>query len=197
MKIFPMQTRFGKGLVLFFLIGFLGGIILIHLLGESYLHQAGILSDYFIRQYKYIEIDFMDLFFYILEKRLKWGLLLWVAGFTAAGVPLGSLYTGWLGFSAGTLLSISMLKMGLKGMLFSVGAVVPQIFLYVPIWIFLLYHIHQKAERRKNRGPGMTAKDLDWRYVLIGIGTVLFLFFGVFVESYINPWVLRQILRLF
>lgn len=62
-----LESRFVKGIVIFFLAGFIGGILSVNLLGDGYLSQAGILSDFFLKQYKYLDIDGIGLFFYILE----------------------------------------------------------------------------------------------------------------------------------
>ena len=113
-----LESRFVKGLVIFFLAGFIGGILSVNLLGDGYLSQAGILSDFFLKQYKYLEIDGIGLFFYILEKRIKWVALLWILGYTVAGVPCAAAYTAWMGFCAGTLFSIGVLKLGMLGILF-------------------------------------------------------------------------------
>lgn len=187
MRNINLRSKFSKRIAILFLLGFAGGILLINLLGKSYLNQAGILSDYFLKQYKYLEIDSIQLFFYILEKRMKWVAVLWILGYTAIGIIAGGGYTLWFGFSAGTLLSISVLKLGVKGMLFCVGAMFPQILIYVPAWVFFLYAINSKAEKR----------NFDWGYTLAGIGMCLITLFGIFVESYMNPWVVKQILRIF
>lgn len=191
-----LESRFVKGLVIFFLAGFIGGILSVNLLGDGYLSQAGILSDFFLKQYKYLEIDGIGLFFYILEKRIKWVALLWILGYTVAGVPCAAAYTAWMGFSAGTLFSIGVLKLGMLGILFCAGAMVPQIFIFVPAWIFFLYGIYRKSVRR-NQGGRNPSGGIDWNYILIGVGMCLFLLFGILVESYINPWIVKRILRLF
>ncbi len=148
-----------KGLSYFFLAGFIGGILSVNLLGDGYLSQAGILSDFFLKQYKYLEIDGIGLFFYILEKRIKWVALLWILGYTVAGVPCAAAYTAWMGFCAGTLFSIGVLKLGMLGILFARGNGASDFFIYVPAWIFFLYGIYRKSARRNQGGRNPSGGD--------------------------------------
>lgn len=173
---------------LVFFLGFAMGIILINILGRGYLSEAGILSEYFLSQYKYMEINALDLFFYIMEKRIKWEVIVWVLGYTAIGVPCAVAFILWFGFAAGVLLSISVLKMGGAGILFCLAATLPQMLIYIPVWFMLIYNVYKKRERKGSA---------NWSYALVGVGALLFTGVGVLVESYINPLLLRQILRIF
>ena len=94
--------------------GLIGGVLFANLFGKNYLNQTGILSDYFLSKYKYMEIDYGNLFFYILGKRSVGILFLWIMGVTVLGCPAVWLYLVWYGFSAGMILSMSVMKFGVK-----------------------------------------------------------------------------------
>lgn len=194
MKRLNMEPRFVKGIIIIFFIGLLGGVLIVNLLKESFLNQAGILSDYFIRQYKYLEIDSGELFCYILGKRLKWILLLWILGFTVIGLLAGGIFTLWMGFTTGTLLSIGVLKLGVRGILFCIGAVFPQGLIYIPAWLLLLYGIYQRSGGRLLERKG-TGRKPELKYILLIVGICLFTILGILLESSINPWIVKLVLR--
>lgn len=180
-----------------FIAGFLAGIVGVNLWGKEDIRQAGILSTYYISQYKYLKIDSGALFFYLLFRRIKWPLLLWVLGFTAAGLPAALLYGVWLGASAGIVLTVGVMKMGLAGLLFCLGAMLPQNIIYLPVTAVFLYLICQKSKEHYQKGK--IAGGWHWdRYYAAAAGSVLLLLvLGILTESYVNPFILRQLLRLF
>ena len=104
----PLSRKF----LLFFMAGFLGGVIFSNLIGKSYMEYAGILSEYYLNRYKYMEIVRDQLFFYLVRERLSPVLFLLLLSFTAFGKAAVYLFLAWQGFSFGTLLTISILKFG-------------------------------------------------------------------------------------
>lgn len=192
MKRWGIHVRFLRGMAALAVLGMILGAMAVNVLADSTVDRAGILSDYFLRQYKYLKIDTTELFLYILGKRMKWVFLLWVLGFTAAGLPCAGAYVTWAGFSAGTLMGIAVLKLGGRGILFTAAAVFPQLLFYIPAWIFFLNGIYLKTggvAKRRGTGSGVAG------YVLLLAGMCLFMVFGILMESSLNPWFVRQVLQ--
>lgn len=192
MKKWGMDVKFLRSVAALFVLGMILGAMGVNVLADFTVDRAGILSDYFLRQYKYLEINTTELFLYILGKRMKWIFLLWIAGFTAAGLPCAAVYVLWMGFSAGTLMGVSVLKLGTQGLLFTAAALFPQILFYVPAWIFFLNGIYLKTggqSKRRGVGNGLAG------YVLLLAGMCLFMVFGILMESSLNPWFVRQVLQ--
>ena len=192
MKKWGMDVRFLRSAAALFILGMALGAMAVNALADSTVDRAGILSDYFLRQYKYLEIDTTELFIYIMGKRMKWIFLLWLVGFTAVGLPCTAVYVLWMGFSAGTLLGISVLKLGVHGLLFTAAALFPQALFYVPAWGFFLNGIYLKASGRARLGAGNGLA----RYILLLVGMCLFMTFGILLESSLNPWFVKQMLQL-
>lgn len=203
-----------------FMLGFVVGIFLANAAGKSYLSQSGILSDYYLSKYKYMEIDSAGLLLFVLQKRLKWILLLWGAGFTILGVPLVLAYSGWIGFSAGLILSVSVIRFGFVGVIFCAVGIFPQGIIYIPVLIYFAEHIY-KMSQSKVHGSSPTAnfkmahskigtrhgnaKSLDSlrtnnkstlsQYIGILIFVFLLFMVGVLMESYINPTLIKSFLK--
>ncbi len=189
------SKRLSKIGIALFLAGGIAGFWILNLQGEEYLERSGMLSEYFIRQYKYLDVDGTALFYYILRQKGIWLLLVWLAGVTAVGAAAAWFFCGWLGVLAGILIGLGILRFGIGGLLFCLAAMLPQCLFYIPAWIFLIRGVFQKWVRRS--GKSFSIRTLDWRY-----GGILFLVSGLFLlgiltESYINPWWMRQILRFF
>lgn len=193
-KKWGMNAGFLRSAAVLLVLGITMGAMAVNVLADSAVGRAGILSDYFLRQYKYLEIDTTGLFLYILGKRMKWIFLLWLAGFTVAGLPCAVVYVMWMGFSAGTLFGIAVLKLGLEGLLFSGVALFPQILIYVPAWAFFLNGIYLRTDGNKQENRTSMTNSTA-RYFLLIVGMCLFMAFGILVESSLNPWFVKQIIR--
>lgn len=185
-------ARIGMAL---FLAGGILGFWILNLQGEEYFERSGMLSEYFIRQYKYLEVDGAFLFYYILEQKGIWMLLIWMLGATAVGAAAAWMFCGWLGILAGILIGLGIFRFGVSGILFCLCAMIPQCFFYVPAWVLLIRGALKKWAGRKKKSFSIRA--LDWRYGgLFAFSFGLFLL-GILTESYINPWLMKQILRFF
>lgn len=166
-------------LVLFFA-GLLTGIAVVQM--QESVALSGIFSEYFLNQYASLKIDGGRLFRYVGSFRMgQYALLVCCGALTAAPVVMGALLFGF-GMTWGTMLSVSSLRLGLKGVLLCVVGVLPQIFFYLPAfgWV-LLWLLHQGCSRKK--------------YFLLTALGFFFLFFGIMAEVYLNPLILQQILR--
>ena len=195
MKKWGMDAGFLRSAAVLLILGMTVGAMVVNAMADSSAGRAGILSNYFLRQYKYLEIDMSGLFLYILGKRMKWVFLLWIAGFTVIGIPCAAVYVTWMGFAAGVLFGIAVLKLGAQGILFSAAALLPQCLLYVPAWMFFLNGIYvwnsgRGGERLLGSGNGTA------RYFLLAALTCLLMALGILAESSLNPWLMKQVLRI-
>ena len=130
----------------FFCIGFLIGIMIGNFLFPQVGGEAGIMSDYFLDKFEYMEIEWVSLFAYILEKRMKIYLILVISGVTVCGCLIAYGYTTWLGVSTGVFMSVCILRMGVIGILVGVLSILPQYLIYVPIYVFLVWRMKENQE---------------------------------------------------
>ena len=87
-----------------------------------------------------------------------------------------------LGMTWGTMISISTVRLGLKGVILCVAGVIPQIFFYIPAFGWMLLWVWKQGNNRK-------------KYLFLGMIGFFFLVFGIVTEVYLNPLILQQILR--
>ena len=175
---------------------FVAGIFMANLMGREAVANAGILNDYFVEKFRYTDINAEHLFFYVLGERLPMMLLMLFLMFGALGLASGMLVLGWQGFSVGFMLSTGIAKYGLKGILLILCGLFPQYICYLLAYggyfslaVFLRQRSHGEyfLEKKYAYGMGMLA------------GTLLLLLFitGIFLESYVNPIILKNILKFF
>lgn len=184
-------TRFAG----FFCIGFLMGIMIGNFLIPQAGTEAGIMSAYFLDKFEYMELEWMSLFTYILEKRMKIYVILVIGGTTALGCLLAYGYTTWLGISMGAFMSICILRMGLVGILVGVMTFIPQYLIYIPVYVLLIWRIRENQELFDNCA-GKREKQRVWiKYFIIMFAAGAFLLAGIFLESIVNPFLVKKILK--
>lgn len=184
-------TRFAG----FFCIGFLLGIMIGNFLIPQAGKEAGIMSAYFLDKFEYMEIEWMSLFTYILEKRMKIYVILVVGGATAFGCLMAYGYTTWLGVSMGAFMSICILRMGVIGILVGVITLIPQYLIYIPVYVLLIWRIKENQELFGNCA-GKREKQRVWiKYFMIMFAAGVFLMAGIFLESIVNPFLVKKILK--
>lgn len=197
MKTVKLEKRFVRIGGAFFLAGAVLGFWVLNFKGKELSGGNGIMSEYFIRQYKYFSIDGQELFYYILEHRMKWMVLLWGLGWTSAGKASVCLWCGWLGVLGGILGGMSVARFGILGLLFCIAAMIPQILFYAPAWLGIMNKIWKRAGNSGGQKRIRSVKNLDWTYIAaLAVGIFVFLL-GILTESYVNPWLMKQILKFF
>lgn len=178
---------------------FVVGIFIANLMGQESVSNAGILNNYFIEKFQYSQINGENLFFYIIGERMPVMLLLLLLIYSSLGVICGIFMLGWQGFSIGFMLSCGVAKYGIKGMLLVLGGLFPQYLIYFPVYIFYCYFAIFLRRRLYGEGKAISSEQ---KYVY-GVGLlamlVLLLIYitGIFLESYINPIILKNILKFF
>lgn len=180
---------------------FMIGILLANFMGREKTAGAGILNDYFIEKYKCTEINKENLFFYIMGERIPFVILLLLLTFSSLGLVIGIVSLGWFGFSVGFMFSAAIAKYGGRGILLVAVGMFPQYILYGMVYlgyctlsVFLRKSLHRViptgyVNREQMRGYGIG--------IVAGLLLLLIFVTGIFLESYINPMLLKKILKFF
>lgn len=178
-----------------FMAGAAAGVFLFGHGGNAYVEKAGIFSDYELKQYAYLDIDRKELTCMVARERGKWFLLMWAVGFTWTGIFWVYGFSALWGFFTGILLSAAFLRKGIKGLglLFLCG--MPQMLIYVPLWVWLLHEVYKRSMLcRSMRKAGTVSKG--WKqYIFCLAKGFAILLLGILTESYLNSWIVQQILR--
>lgn len=178
---------------------FVAGILCANLTDRAQLGGFGIWNGYFIEKFKYARIQPLELFYYVLEERLPVFLLLLLFAATNWGILAGGLFLGWQCFAAGFLMASSVAAYGIKGILLIGTAVFPQYLLYIPIYISYLYLASFWRERARAQileGKKRQIRDYSL-FAVLCICMLSVYIAGIFLESYVNPYLLKNVLKFF
>lgn len=169
MRIFRTRKQF----LVFFMPGFLLGILYVNFIAKNYMAEQGIFSEYFLNQFRSSHVEIREYIWYLLRLRAVPFLVLIGLSFTRVKKAAAVLFLCWTGISFGILVSAAVLSMGLKGSLLCVAGLFPQFLFYVPAYLVLLWHCYMLPQSGWNR------QKTVFMALMMAVGIVL--------ELYVNP----------
>lgn len=168
--------------VVWYMLGFLIGILYANFIARSYITMTGIFHEYFLNQYTQMKIVTEDYMWYLLRCRvLPLGFVVFMgsAGFRKFSATACLI---WTGFSSGVLAVAAVLRMGAKGMLLCVAGIFPHFIFYIFAYVVILYYFYHYPETKWNVKKTM--------FVFVMFVT------GILLEVYVNPTVMREIMKI-
>lgn len=171
--------RNDRYLILLF-VGLIVGAVLVQVGKKTLL--PGIFGTYFLSQYANLKIDTLRLIKYTGSYRMGQYLFAVCCGAMPMAPAAMAVLLVILGMVMGTMLSISTIQLGIKGILICAAGMLPQIFFYVPAFGWILLWVTHGGNSRK-------------KYLFWAAAGSLFLIFGILSETCINPPLLQQLLR--
>lgn len=195
-----MKDRSSFGMI--FLVAFAAGILVMNFGKSILLEHTGLLDENVLRQMVSAYPDSNALFAFVLRKRITLALVMVLLATTYLGIGVCVAVDIWYGFSAGAFLAAAMIQYGFKGILLVAAGVMPQYLFYAPalyallLWCeatcrFIYYkkQFHGEKFLRDSKTPILLGRVLPL--------VVLFIVFlvGCFMESFVNPGILKGILK--
>lgn len=185
-----------------FLIGFFMGILIVNLGHDTWIRNGGLLGAEMVNRLKNSRPDGESLVGYILRHRLSAVCVLGLVSTTIVGMPALCAYICYTGLAAGCLLSVAVVRYGIRGILLIAGVLFPQAILLVPAYIGLflwaanvnqiLYAPRTQLEGYERFGRRFYVKK---SVQMAGITAVVII--GCLLESYVNPDIIHFILKIF
>lgn len=179
MKVFQDRKRFPA---VFLLVGFLVGIFYANMMSEQYA-ASGIFQEYFLNQYVQTEIITADYMWYIMKARVLPFLIICLLGCTKRKKILVGCVLGWTGFSGGMVAVSAVIRLGMKGLALCVVGIFPQVIFYVPAYSVQLIYLYRYPEARWNTGKTI--------FIFLAFAT------GILLEAYVNPILLKAVIKTF
>ena len=171
----------GKHFALYYMLGFCAGILYANLFAKDYIISMGILSEYFLNQYSADDIRIAEYLWYVARIRLTPVFILGALGCTKRKKGAAAAFILWTGFSSGLLFTSAVIKMGVKGIILCLIALVPQFLFYIAGYLALLWYLY-------------TYPQIRWNLTK----TVIFLLLmavGILLECYVNPVIMQMFIR--
>ncbi len=185
-----------------FMIGLFMGILLVNLGHETWIKNGSLLGTEMMGRLKSSRPAGESMVGYILRHRLSTGCLLCLVSTTLIGMPFLCAYICYMGLSAGCLLSVAVVRYGIRGLLFMAAVLFPQALLLVPAYILLFFWASDVNRTLYAWGSQLEGYErYSSRFYLrkgiqiVGIMAVVIM--GCLLESYVNPNVLHFVLKIF
>lgn len=184
-------------LTIFFLLGFLAGMLLPNMAWRLKWRKNTLTSYYLLSSLATESIVGKEYFLTVLSTRGSWFLFCALCGFSIFGLPLAIVWVAGMGVTLGAILTMSILQFGFAGGLLGLGMLLPHYFFYFPAsFVQAALMIRQSGKLWKgsygNSGSIKEAASLWWPE---GLTAVLLWFGGILAESFLNPLVIKKIME--
>lgn len=178
-----------------FLVAILVGSLFANNLNGNRVEEYKLLSGYFITKFPASNYLNIELFKFIIWKRMKLILGIWVLGFTFFEVVINYIIVIYFGFSIGFLFSIGLITNGFKGYLMYIVLLLPQYIFYIPVIIYLIvkstnFCSNLYSHRNRMRGFNIN-KQMFIEYFFVLVICIIFTVVGGIIETYINPQLVK------
>jgi len=189
-------------MVYLFMIGLFIGILLVNTGHDTWIVDSDLLGTEMIVRLKNSIPEGGGLFGYVLKHRIFTFGMLALLSTTMIGLPVVCIYVCYMGLSAGCLLSVAVIRYGIRGLLFVAAGVLPQAFLLAPAYIGLFIWavgLNRTLYAPKTYLDGYERYSRQF-YLRKGMEIVLVaavVIMGCLLESYVNPKILHFILKIF
>ena len=166
-----------KFLIIFCMLGFLAGIVYANLMSEDTIAGMGIFSEFFLNQYSADDINTAEYLWYVTRIRVFPALILGAFGCSYVRKGAVAAFLLWTGFSSGLIFTSAVMKMGIKGIILCLMALIPQFLFYIAGYLALLWYLYEYPR-------------IHWNLTK----TVIFLLLlavGILLECYVNPVIMQ------
>lgn len=192
----------GYYVVYLFTIGLFLGILIVNLGYDTWIEEGSLLGTDMILRLKNSIPDGNGLFGYVLKHRMFMVCLLGLLATTMIGIPVVCGYVCYMGLSAGCLLSVAVIRYGIRGLFLMAAGIFPQGILLIPgyaalfLWaVGINRMLYAHGMGREYYGRYGRRSYLQKGMQMAGILVVVLI--GCVLESYVNPQILQYVLKVF
>ncbi|MCM1267392.1 MAG: stage II sporulation protein M [Bacteroidales bacterium] len=185
-----------------FLIGLFIGILIVNLGHEAWIENGSLFGVDMMNRLKNSRPEGAGMIGYILRHRLFTVCMLSLVSTTVIGIPILCAYICYLGLAAGCLLSVAVIRYGIRGILFMAALLMPQAFLLLPAYAGLfLWAVSLNRTLYAPRTDLTGYERFSRRFYLVKCVQIVVILavviMGCLLESYVNPNMLRFALKIF
>lgn len=169
-------------LIIFLVVGFLIGILYVNVVSWNGMFLSELFQKTTLHQMGQIEIIHEKYFWYVVKERCYYLILLCILACLKWKKIFVGIVLGISGFLYGVLMVLAVLQLGIKGILFCLVGLLPQMIFYGMAYGVLLSYWYYFPERKWNR--------MKTIFVIVMFGV------GIITEVYINPLLVKGIVRI-
>lgn len=179
------------------------GILAVNLGHDLWITEEGLLNYGMLEQLKNSIPEGSGLFPYVTKRRMMAVCVIGVLSTTMAGVVAVCGYIFYLGLTAGCLLSVAVIRYGIRGLLLAISGLMPQGLLLAPGYLMLfcwgmeLNRLLYGQGSYPYQGMIRTLQGGIWvKKIAQILAIALVVIIGCVIESYVNPKLLHFILNI-
>lgn len=185
-----------------FMIGLFIGILIVNVGHDKWIQDSGLLGTQMLKKLETSTLDGGSLFGYILKHRLFTLCMLSLLATTMFGISVICGYICYMGLTAGCLLSIAVIRYGIRGMILMMAGIFPQGILLIPAYVALFIWAAgiNRVLYSKSTYMDRFERYSKQFYLKKGIqilGIIVVVIMGCLLESYVNPKMLHLVLNIF
>ena len=187
--------------ILLFLAGFMAGVFLINMNSSLFVGESGILSNGTINRLKYLEIESSTFFQFVTAGRFKEYLLLGLLSTTYFGIVIAYGVAAFQGMMLGMVITVAVIRFGLKGILLVLFSFFPHQLLLLPAGAMMLIWCCQNCRVLYFDKRAVWNRELKKKYVIrqmiLLVWILVVVMIGCILESYVNPMLLMDVIKIF
>lgn len=197
----PLSKNFYYVIYLF-TIGLFLGILAVNLGYDAWIENGALFGADMILRLKNSMPNGSGLLPCIMRHRVVTVCMLGLLSTTVIGLPAVCAYICYCGLAAGCLLSVAVIRYGIRGLLLMAAGILPQGLLLIPSYMALFVWAVSVNRALYARSPYREhymrySKQTYIRYGLQMAGIVAVVIMGCLLECYVNPQMLHFILKIF
>lgn len=194
--------RNGYHMAYLFMIGLFIGILIVNLGHEAWIQNGSLLGADMMNRLKNSRAEGAGMIAYVLRHRLSTVCMLSLISTTMIGLPVLCAYICYTGLAAGCLLSVAVIRYGIRGLLFMLATLFPQAFLLIPAYAGLFLWAVSLNRTLYAARSDLSAYERFSRHFYLEkciqiIGIMAVVIMGCLLESYVNPNILYFVLKIF
>jgi len=184
-----------------FFAGFFAGMVLLYVNADTMIYENGFLTLENLERLKLFEINRTVFFWHVLGKRMGMVWMPIVLAATFVGIITTYVYIFGIGICGGVIMATTVMRYGINGVLLLTGGLMPHFIVYIPAFCMLMNWCYGFSVRLYN--PLIDYTDTHkkyeknrtflWKLFYIHIVVII----GAFLESYVNPNLLKEMLNFF
>ena len=192
----------GYYLLYLFIMGLFLGILFVNIRHDFWVQEDGLLNTAMLEQREECELNGSYLLGYILKHRVSIVIIIGMLASTMIGLPIVCGYVCYLGISAGCILSVAVIRYGIRGLFFMAASIFPQAIFLIPAYL-LLFRWGMECNRTlygksgNMEGYPVSGKQLLLKSAVSFLGILFLVIVGCILESYVNPQIVHFILKIF
>lgn len=195
-------SKNGYYMIYLFMIGLFIGILVVNVGHDTWIIGSDLLGTEMILRLRNSVPEAEGLFGYILKHRMFTLCMLALLSTTMIGLPVICVYICYMGLSAGCLLSVAVIRYGIRGLMFVAAGLLPQVFFLIPAYIgFFIWAISLNrtlyAPKTYLEGYERYSRQFYVKKVTQAVLVAAVVIIGCLLESYVNPKILHFILKIF